>query len=154
MRAYIAALGHGDPGITLPDYRDTHDLLSAVDAVVSPMSTILFEAALHEKPVIVHAPPGEGGQDPLAGGLPMLHFEEFFALPDIRVTRDDASLLREIGELMPVATSSERGARLQRASTRFLAPFDTPWRERIVVFLAKIARQPSASGDVAAGARP
>jgi hypothetical protein len=34
MRSYIEALGCGDPGITLPDFRDTHDLLCGVDAVV------------------------------------------------------------------------------------------------------------------------
>lgn len=154
MRDYIAALGRGDPGITLPDYRNTHDLLSAVDAVISPMSTILFEAALHGKPAIVHAPPGEGGQDPLAGGLPMLHFEEFFALPDIRVTRDNSSLVREVTELLPQANATERGTRLRQASTRFLAQFDAPWRERIVTFLEMVARERSTSRPVAAEAQP
>ena len=59
MRAYIEALGRGDQRITLPDYRDTHDLLCAVDAVVSPLSTILLEGMLHGLPVAVFAAGGD-----------------------------------------------------------------------------------------------
>lgn len=40
MGAYLEGLAVGGPAMTLPDYRDTHDILCNVDAVVSPLSTI------------------------------------------------------------------------------------------------------------------
>jgi hypothetical protein len=148
MRGYITALATGDPGITLPDYRDTHELLALVDAVISPMSTILVEAALHEKPVIVHVPTSDDPLSPLGSALPLLHFEEFLALPDVRLTRTDSELSSAIHDLLDPAECKLRGQRLRQACAHFVAPFDKPWRERIVTFLKSVAvaaPQPSAA---------
>jgi len=139
MHGYVEALGRGEPGITLPDYRDTHDILSAVDAVVSPMSTILFEAVLHGKPPIVFAPADEGGWDPLSNGLPMEHFSEFFSLRDNRIARDEVALVREMQSLLAPGVCEQRGRRLRAEAGAFLATFDTPWSERIVEFLQGVA---------------
>ena len=38
--------------INLTDYMDTHNILSATDLLISNMSTIILEAALHGKPVL------------------------------------------------------------------------------------------------------
>lgn len=38
--------------INLTDYMDTHNILSAIDLLISNMSTIILEAALHGKPVL------------------------------------------------------------------------------------------------------
>jgi len=135
MRSYIEALRLGDPGITLPDSRDTHDLLCGVDAVVSPMSTILVEATILGKPVVVHAPINNQGRDPLANGLPMLHFTEFLALPDVITTRDESGVVRAIASLSSPTERTRRGQNLQLATRRFVAAFERPWRERIVDFL-------------------
>lgn len=140
MQAYIDALAAADPGITLPDYRDTHDLLSAIDVVVSPMSTILVEAALHGKAVIVHAPASDDPLAPLGSSLPMLHFEEFLALSDVRLTRSEAALTSEMQALLEPGEAEARGRRLREDCTRFVAPFDAPWRDRIVTFLQGVHR--------------
>jgi hypothetical protein len=38
--------------ITLTDYRDTHDILSAIDATIGTTSTIILESAIHGKPIV------------------------------------------------------------------------------------------------------
>ena len=140
MQSYIRALAAGDPGITLPDYRDTHDILSLVDVVISPMSTILIEAALHSKPVIVHIPESKNPLAPLGSALPMLHFEEFLALPDVRLTRNKIALEAEIQVLLSHSEARRRGRGLYADCSRFITQFERPWSERIVEFISFVAK--------------
>jgi hypothetical protein len=135
MRGYIDALGRGDPGLTLPDYRDTHDLLSAVDAVISPLSTMLLEAMLHGLPIMVFAPEGEAGSKILANNLPMLHFREFLELPDMTVARSTEGLVTLIPRITDPVGGPALGGRLRIAAEWFVTPFSRPWKERIVTFL-------------------
>lgn len=139
MRGYIDALGRGDPGITLPDYRDTHDLLSAIDAVVSPLSTILLEAMLHGLPVMVFAPEGKAGSKSLANNLPMLHFREFLKLPDMTVARSAEGLVTLMPRIMDPVSGPVLGRRLKVAAEWFVTPFSRPWKERILPFLKDCA---------------
>jgi hypothetical protein len=136
MREYVDGLSGGGAPMSLPDYRDTHDLLSHVDAVVSPLSTILLEAILHGKPIAAYVPEVDEGN--LGHMIPMLHFEEFFALDDVLVARGMDALVRSI----PSLTSRDgvlRGERLRRSAERFVQPFERLWRERIVDFLSALA---------------
>jgi hypothetical protein len=142
MRDYLARIAREGYGISLPDYRDTHDLLSAVDGVVSPMSTILVEAALHGKPVAAYQPIGADASDALTTSMPMLHFSDFLALPDVLQPRTVDDLIRSVAALADPLDGAARGARLRRAADRFVTPFDRPWRERIVEFLAEAAGKP------------
>ena len=138
MRAYLERVAAGDTAMSLPDYRDTHDLLSAVDAVISPVSTILVEGALHGKPVVAYLPADDAG--PLKDMIPLLHFEEFFALPDVKVARSRDSLFAEMAKLADGSEREGRGSRLKAQMDRFLTPFERPWRVRIVDFLRDLTQ--------------
>lgn len=139
MRDYLARLAKGEVGITTPDYRDTRDLLNAVDGVVSPLSTILLEAILHGKPVAAYTPTKNGEQRMLFNSLPLFHFSEFLALPDMLQPRDIAALIGAINILADPREGPTRAARLEQASRRYVKKFDKPWRERIVPFLESVA---------------
>lgn len=143
MRGYLENLAKGDTSMTLPDYHDTHDLLCSVDAVVSPLSTILLEGAMHGKPVAIYLP--EGGDSALSKMIPLLHFEEFFALNDLSIARSRDELIG----MLPMLVSTEgvaRGARLKDAASRFVTPFQRPWRERIVDLLSSTVHHSSGVG--------
>ena len=144
MRDYVTRLAAGPVGITLPDYRDTHDLLSAVDAVVSPLSTMLLEAALHAKPIVVYAPNGPDGAELMETRLPLLHFEDFLKLPDVGFADSTEGLVAALQPVADPIRGAAMGARLQKAVEVFVAPFDRPWKERLVDFLRGIvaARDP------------
>jgi hypothetical protein len=140
MLKYIEALARGDNRITLPDYRDTHDLLCVVDVVVSPLSTILVEATLHGKPAVVFAPRGEQSSRIMVANLPMLHFDEFISCPDVAYAETVSTLAAILRRLNDPAVRADTGARLQLASRRFVTPFDRPWRDRIVDLLRGMAK--------------
>ncbi len=135
MRDYVARLAQGPIGITLPDYRDTNDLLSVVDVVVSPLSTILLEAMLNAKPVVVFAPQGAEGSAILNNRLPQFHFEDFFAVPQVAQASNLGELIRSLQPLVDPVKGPEIGADLRREADRFVASFDRPWGERLVTFL-------------------
>ena len=140
MRGYLEGLSAGGPTMTLPDYRDTHDLLCHVDAVVSPLSTILLEAVLHGKPIAAYVPDLNVGN--ISAMIPLLHFDEFFALEDVVVARGGDALLRALPKLTS-KEGEERGARLRTIAAQFVEPFSRPWCERIVDFLAAVAGRQS-----------
>ncbi len=146
MREILERVGQGQTGaITLPDYRDAHDLLATVDVVVSPLSTIVAEAALHAKPVICFFPAESGAATRNINAIPLYHFEEFFAVPDVVVARSDAELTAALAQLSVPGEIAARGARLKAAARRFVTPFDRPWGERFVELLRArvLAARPS-----------
>ena len=146
MRDYVSRLAAGPVGITLPDYRDTHDLLSAVDAVISPLSTILLEAALHAKPIIVYAPSSADGAELTGDRLPLLHFEDFLRLPGVALAKSIDGLVAELHAVAAPVAGAEIGGRLQKAAEIFVAPFERPWRERLVDFLRDVVTKRTSGG--------
>jgi len=141
MRAYIEGLAQGKTGMMLPDYRDSHDLLAHVDAVVSPMSTILLEAALHKKPVVAFAPNDTLSGDANTLSFPMLHFEAFLEIPEVAVARDAHALVLAVAGLVDPSVAERRGIALERAAQTLVTPFERPWGERLVDFLSDLAAQ-------------
>ena len=136
MREIVERVARGDKAaITLPVYRDAHDLLAAVDIVVSPLSTIVVEAALHAKPVICFFPAEKDETSRNINAVPLYHFEEFFAVPDVAVARDVEGLRSALRDLASPAEAAVRGARLRVDVQRFVTPFDEPWGDRFVAFL-------------------
>ena len=138
MRDYVARLVNGPAGMTLPDYRDTNDVLSVIDIVVSPLSTILVEGMLHGKPIVVFAPEGTEGSEILSNRLPQFHFEEFLAVPQVGRASNFEQLITSLQTLIDPVKGPEIGAELRRASTEFVKPFDRPWGERLVDFLQTV----------------
>ena len=140
-RDYVARLAtETKVGMTLPDYRDTHDVLSVVDVVVSPMSTILLEAMLHAKPVVVFTPRDADGSQSLEDRLPLTHFDDFLAVEAVNraVSRDE--LIGLIARLVDPAVGPAMGERSRRAAHQFVTPFEEPWGERLLVLLRQMAR--------------
>lgn len=148
MRDYLDQVAKGAHHMSLPDYHDTHDLLSVVDVVVSPMSTILLEAALHAKPIIAYTPIGADGSAQLANNLPMLHFADFLKMPELERATTGEALIDKISLLANPAEAAHRGMQLKYAMGQFITPFDRPWKERVVDFIRSIAIKTKQSGSM------
>jgi|GEM_PF-715932 len=73
------------------DIHDTHTLLSAIDCLISPLSTILLEATIHGKPVMAYLPDEDMKKNTfLFSATFMVHFREFFEKVDcIRCEQTD-----------------------------------------------------------------
>jgi hypothetical protein len=133
MRQYLEDLQRGGPSISTPDYRNTHDLLCAVDAVVSPLSTMLLEAALHGKPALCFLRDAASWR--FRWALSLRHFEEFFAEPAFRLERDAAQLTPAVLSLMKEARDPSTAARYRAAAASFVTSFDRPYAERLAEFI-------------------
>jgi hypothetical protein len=134
-RDYVARLGRERIGMTLPDYRDTHDLLSVVDIVVSPLSTILVEAMLHGKAAVVFTARDAGSSAILANRLPMIHFDDFLAVDAVGRADTDEQLLDLLEELARPGMARRAGDECRLAAAHFVTSFDSPWGERLVSLL-------------------
>jgi hypothetical protein len=136
MRGYLERVKAGNPGITTPDYRDTHDLLSCVDALVSPLSTILIEGALHGKPILCFLPDEEDSFGNYTRALS--HFDEFFAEPNFMVGRGLSSLVPQVRALISKVGDARFANALQEASSHFVSRFDRAYDERLVEFIEDV----------------
>ena len=134
MRAYLDHVATGGHHMSLPDYHDTHDILSSVDIVVSPMSTILLEAALHSKPVVAYTPTGADSSVFMRTNLPMLHFSEFLNLPEVARAATLEELITEVAIIANPIEGAVRGQRFHAVASHFVASFDRLWKERFVEF--------------------
>jgi hypothetical protein len=139
MRGYLKRLKAGSPGITIPDYRDTHDLLSSVDALVSPLSTILIEGALHGKPVLCFLPEDGDKTSHYSFALPLTHFDDFFTEPSFLVARGDDSLIPAVRALLNKVGDKDFGQALRIACAHFVSSFDRAYGERLAKFIENVA---------------
>src|SRR5262249_8251636 len=109
--------------IHLADYEDTHVTLSAVDAVVSPLSTILLEAALHGKPILAYLPDEDIANNiALFSMAKAVHFRDFFECVDCLQCQDPDDLVKRCRELLRLAERPETADRLRRQCEYFVAP--------------------------------
>jgi hypothetical protein len=137
MRAYLEGVRAGRKTISLADYADTHDTLSSVDALVSPLSTIILEGAMHGKPVLCFIPEQkEGSSFNLQKRL--IHFEEMFANSLIRKAYGESALVGAVASLTEKIANSRFIAELRESCAEFVTPFDQPYGERFSAFIASI----------------
>ena len=140
MRSYLEAIRAGRKEKYLADYADTNDVLSSIDALVSPLSTIILEGALHGKPVLCLM----GEQTPGASfdlQKRMVHFEDLYRCPAVLMAQDVSALTEKLAELLSHVGDPVYSETLRAACRHFVAEFDAPFSERIVGFLEGVAAE-------------
>ncbi len=135
MRAYLERVRAGASGAHLPDYRDTHDVLSSVDALLSPLSTIILEGALHGKPVLCFLPEDEADARHFQLAAPLMHFEDMFAMPEFLVARGREELVSGLLTLISRIGDEGFAARLRATCAYFVEPFEASYGDRLVEFV-------------------
>lgn len=135
MRGYLERVKTGSLGITTPDYRDTHDILSSVDALISPLSTIILEGALHGKPVLCFLPDEDDTRSHYSLALPLTHFDDFFSEPCFLVARGDDALVSAARSLLEKIGDLDYSSALLKACGHFVSRFDEPYGERLLRFV-------------------
>lgn len=92
---YRRSAAEGVSGFHLAEYEVTKKLLCLVEAVISPLSTILLEAIIFGKPVLMFFP--EKGKKDVSGrvgeiGLHLAHFKDFWGVPGVDICTEEAYL--------------------------------------------------------------
>jgi hypothetical protein len=139
MTGYLSELREVTNRIHLPDYADTHDLLSVVDCVVSPLSTIILEAMLHGKPAmcfLADVPP----EASLGLQMRHVHFDELYSSPAVLVAKGDKALIDGLQTLLRRVGDREFEALSRAACSEFVTPFKKPFSDRIVELVQELAK--------------
>ena len=131
---YLQQISSGDESMSYPDYMDTHNVLSSVDIIVSPLSTILIEGALHGKPVLCFMPMEEVDARHFQLDLSFVHFQDMFNMKEFLIAKGSKELLPKIHELIEKNQDLEFKNSLNEATRYFVESFETPYGERLVNF--------------------
>ena len=104
MRPLLESIcaGTNTGGLFMSEYARTHDLLSCVDAAISPLSTIILEGALHGLPVMCFFPNEEHNlsRSHWRGLKKLVHFEDMLKSPTVLVADRYSKFIPTVRELM------------------------------------------------------
>ena len=135
--------------VELANYENTHVTLSAVDAVISPLSTILLEAALHGKPVAAYLPnEGIKKNQSVTTRARMIHFLEFFDRVDCIKCESPDDLIEDCRRLLQKADDPGIGERLKKQCAYFVEPSNRPYAERLNDLILSMVSSPSPESGV------
>jgi hypothetical protein len=99
MRSYLERVRSGFRGIFLSNYEDTRDVLTYIDCLVSPLSTIILEAALLGKPALCFLPMEEESMH-FKRAAPLEHFRPMYESSDFVIVRSMNELVPGINEML------------------------------------------------------
>lgn len=125
--------------VELADYKNTHITLSAVDAVISPLSTILLEAALHGKPIAAYLPDEDMRQNKwLFSTSNMVHFRDFFARVDCLKCQSSEQLVQDCAALLAKTREPHVAEKLREQCSYFVSTPSKPYATRLAEFLQQL----------------
>ncbi|MBI1245711.1 MAG: hypothetical protein GC202_11950 [Alphaproteobacteria bacterium] len=138
MADYVRQAGGGERAITTPAYENTRDVLANVDVVVSPLSTILLEAALNAKQPLCFVDDSDVENWFMTINSELAHFKEFFEEPAFPVTRGRTMLVAGVADAIARARDPVTRAALVRACERFVTRFEAPYARRLADYVAAL----------------
>lgn len=130
MLEYLESVRDGSEKIYLANYENTHNVLSNVDYVVSPLSTIILEGLMHRKPAMCFLPLGENEASHFQMARELPHFEEMFEMEIIPKAFSVDELADGIKDLIELERDPEMSAKIDCAVSVFVKPFEAAWKER------------------------
>jgi hypothetical protein len=135
MEAYYRrATTIGQFGVEMADYTITWKLLTLVKAVISPLSTILLEATLLGKPVLMFFPNSDLAREGARHaqlGLNMVHFEEFWGGPGVNVCFEESDFAKACRSLLQQAGDPAIQSALIQHSRHFVVMDGPSYGERL-----------------------
>lgn len=124
----------------ITDYEDTRDILFAVDAVISPLSTIIIETMLLGKPPLCFIPIEEGAKHfEMVHESP--HFVEFLNDKCVLLARGKKEFIPSICELIKRIEDKSFSQKIKKASEFYISKFEKPFDERLLELLPKISNK-------------
>ncbi len=126
--------------IHLSDYRDTHDLLSCVDVMVSNVSTIMLEAALHEVPAVCVATESElASAKHLQAIFQARFFREIFTHLEVPHCARHEDIPETCRQALEDRASPERRRALKERTRFFVDNGGRAYPERLLDFACELA---------------
>ncbi len=139
MRAYLESLRRQGYHMTFPDVADTHDVLSSVDCVISPLSTILIEAAMHGKPIMCFLPLEDVAARHFQTVYNLPHFRDLQTDPQVVLAKGRREMVDKVPQLFAMAADPEFPPKLAETCAFFVAKYDRPYGERLRELVEQVA---------------
>ena len=139
MKNYLMNLNGGHGRMSFPDYYDTHDVLSSVDIIISPLSTILLEGAIHGKPVLCFLPKEEKHARHFQLDSSLIHFQDMFNMSEFLIAEGHSELIPMIEVLVNKSKDSEFKDNLNKVCNYFVQSFEKSYDKRLLDFCENIA---------------
>lgn len=125
--------------VNLTSYMDTHNILNAIDMLISNMSTILIEAALHGKPILCMVSDDDiNCSAHMKGAMNSLYIKELLEKLEVPRCRNFGDLSSLCSRLLKLA-SVQSFADTQREKARFFVDQgDEPYPVQLCRFIQEI----------------
>lgn len=131
MVSYLRDVAAGNTRKYLSDYRDTHDTLTHIDALISPLSTIIIEAAMHGKPTLAFMPIDDSAEH-LEADAAHVHFHEIFEMPEFLKAYNMSELTDRTASLIELINDPDWACRCIKQSKFFVESHDEPYGYRLL----------------------
>ena len=139
MTSYLNSLKKKGYHLTFPDYSDTHVVLTHVDYVISPLSTILIEAGIHKKPIMCFLPMEDIKASHFQTVHNLPHFREFQNAKDVILAFNRKELLEKVDLLIKNSKDPFYKKRIYSTCKYFVANHKESYAKRILNLAEKIA---------------
>lgn len=141
MRDYVDGVAKGKVGGFLDnaDYYRAHDVLSSIDALISPLSTIILEAILHGKPTLCFLPIEEG-QVSITCRRGLDHFVELFRSQAMVVCYSIHKLIDGVRILIDRSKDPSFAALAKKEATFFVKQPDEPYSVALANLIEDICK--------------
>jgi hypothetical protein len=144
---YRRAISGKTLGFELANYRITRKLLHLVSGIVSPMSTILLEAAIVGKPALMFYPdPALERADQnftLQVGSRMPHFRDFWGTPGIFMCHREAELADYCARMLAASKDPAVAEAQQAHARRFVNLDGPPYPEKLLHLVDEMVTHPA-----------
>ena len=137
MINYLKRVSKGIKSKQLDDPFLMHNILVNIDGVISPLSTVLLEAAIHGKPSICLLP-YEDKSNHFLHDVQLTHFQEIFRSELFIKTTIIDNLSKDLFQLIKLANNKSIEKKLKSFSKYFVNFFDDPYKDRILQFVKKL----------------
>ena len=140
MSSYLKSLKEKGYHLTFPDYSDTHVVLSHVDYVISPLSTILIEAGIHGKPIMCFLPLEDIKAKHFQTVHNLPHFREFQENKEVIVAKNRKELIEKVHFLIKNSKDLKFKKRIQKACEYYVSKHSKPYDIRLLNLVEKLLR--------------
>ena len=140
MTSYLNSLKKKGYHLTFPNYSDTHVVLSHVDYVISPLSTILIEAGIHKKPIMCFLPMEDIQAKHFQTVHNLPHFREFQNADGVVLASNRRELIEKVNLLIKNSNDPSFKQRIYSTCKYFVAIHKDPYSKRILNLAERIVK--------------
>jgi hypothetical protein len=144
---YCSIVNNPRPQLYMADYRVTRLLMHLIDALISPLSTILLEAAMHGKPALAlfaDSDPKSAGSSILEIIGRLVYFAEFVDSEGILSCDDVGRLPQMTARLIQLIGKNDTKAKLLAHADKYLVRDGATYGQRLAELAQRLTNQAAA----------